>query len=170
MVSSLHTLGPVKTPPSDRARKDLAHALVQKGRLKEALAHYGELSTANPSDSNLLLQCAQLAKRLNQPTRAVTAWWSAAKLLHAAGHDGRARAALACALELAPNDLNLQRAQEAWRDGAPPIRRLSLVQPVVLGDDELPTDPFIPSFSEPTRRPELDRATVFARPARRAQR
>jgi tetratricopeptide (TPR) repeat protein len=160
----------VKPPPSDRARKDLAHALVQKGRLKEALAHYGELSAANPSDSNLLLQCAQLAKRLDQPTRAVTAWWSAAKLLHAAGHDGRARAALACALELAPNDLNLQRAQEAWRDGAPPIRKLSLVQPVVLGDDELPTDPFIPSFSEPNRRPpEPSRATVFARP-RRAQR
>lgn len=161
---------PVKPPPSDRARKDLAHALVQKGRLKEALAQYGELSAANPSDPNLWLQCAQLAKRLNQPMRAVSAWWSAAKLLHAAGHDARARAALGCALELAPGDQNLLRAQEAWRDGEFPVHRLSLVKPVELGDDELPTDPFTPAFAEPERRPELSRATVFARPPRTAQR
>ncbi len=129
-----------------RARKDHAHALVQRGKLKEALVQFSELATASPTDPALFLQVAQLAKRLEQPMRAVTAWWTAAKLLNAAGHQARARAAVVCALELAPNDLNLRRALESWREGEPPLRR---APPLPDDDDEQPTDPSIPWFGTP---------------------
>jgi predicted Zn-dependent protease len=62
---------------SPRAKKDYAYVLVQKGKLKEALSLFGELAHAMPTDVSLWLQCAQLAKRLSQPTRAVNAWWTA---------------------------------------------------------------------------------------------
>jgi predicted Zn-dependent protease len=133
-----------------RAKKDHAHALVQKGKLKDALTLFSELAQETPSDVALWLQCAQLAKRLNQPTRAVTAWWTAAKLLNDAGHQARARAAVICALELAPNDLNLRRALETWRDGMPVLLRMDAP---VAEEEEPPTDPLIPIFEPPVLRP-----------------
>jgi tetratricopeptide (TPR) repeat protein len=89
---------------SPREVKDLAHALVLKGKLDTAARLLDEHLQRDPADPTLWMQHAELCRKLGRFVLAVASYRQSARLLRKAGHFTRARAALTCAQRLAPRD------------------------------------------------------------------
>jgi tetratricopeptide (TPR) repeat protein len=148
---------PARRELSDRELKDRAHALTLKGKYDDAAAIYRGLVAANEGDSGLRLHLAEVYRKRGRLDDAVDAYREAARLLHAAGHTPRARAALSCALQIAPGEPVLVGALRELTAAAP-ARRLALVPPPLVEEeevldsgfeelcDEAVTDPFCPLF------------------------
>ena len=170
--------------PSERELKDQAHALSLKGKYDDAAAVYRALLRLSARDSGLHLNIAEVYRKRGRLDEAVESYQEAARLLASAGHVARARAALACALQLAPGEPVLVGAL-ARLDPAPVPRRLALVPPPVPDEEEVletgfddvsdepMTDPFCPLFDwlgeGPDAAPQqlVPPTTVWSRPGRR---
>ena len=174
---------PARQEPSERELKDQAHALSLKGKYDEAAALYRALLRLNARDSGLHLNIAEVYRKRGRLDEAVESYQEAASLLASAGHVARARAALSCALQIAPGEPVLVEALRRL-EPAPAPRRLALVPPPVPDEevletgfddvsDEPMTDPFCPLFDwlgeaqDSAPKQLVPPTTVWSRPGRR---
>ena len=114
---------------TQRTDKDRAHALVVKGKLDEAILIYRSLVKQCARDASLRLHLAETCRKRGLIDDSVRAYRESAELYAADGHTARARAALLCALQLAPGEPQLVNALRALRP-AEVVRHLALVPPV----------------------------------------
>jgi tetratricopeptide (TPR) repeat protein len=154
---------------SARDVKDRAHALALKGRLEAAVKLIRQHLERQQGDAVLWLRHAELLRKLKRTDSAVTSYRRAAKLLEEEGHLPRARAALVCAQEIAPNHpqllRDLARLSDEQDGGSPvwpasaeplvegvalPLRGPPPARPglraVPLDEADSPTDPYCPLF------------------------
>lgn len=87
--------------------KDRARALVVKGRLEKAEVLYRQVVTLVPGDAPAWIRHAETLRRLNRISESVWSYRTAANILRALGHEGRALACLKIALDLRPDDIDL---------------------------------------------------------------
>jgi len=87
--------------------KDRARALVVKGRLEKAEVLYRQVVALVPGDAPAWIRHAETLRRLNRISESVWSYRTAANILRALGHEGRALACLKIALDLRPDDIDL---------------------------------------------------------------
>jgi tetratricopeptide (TPR) repeat protein len=136
---------------SERSLKDRAHALLRHGKVEGAMRVYRELLDHNRTDASVWLRYAELCQKANRPKEAISAYHTAAKRFEAIGHTARARATLACALQLAPRDTDLLKAHREMSEGTQPARPVLVKPPPPVA--EPPPEP--PRRGEPVLLPTV---------------
>lgn len=91
-----------------RKLKEEANAYFASGRFAKCVNAYAELIRLEPRDPQLRLRHAEACRRLGEAAQAMDSYEAAARLLVELGHFARAKAALRAALEVVPQDANVQ--------------------------------------------------------------
>jgi hypothetical protein len=146
-----------------RELKEAAHQQYVRGKFAQCAQTYQQILRLAPKDPNMRVRHAEACRRAGDAVQAIASYRAAAALLLELRCESRARGALKAALELDPNDLQLQAE----------VARLGPQHDEPLTFQEEPEEPAVapvpvlPPLARPQRAalPPIHRALPAVRPA-----